>query len=308
MPKLIVIRLHPDKPVTGDKFAAYLSRLIIEVADASFTDPTGKGSYALAVIKIVQHTMQVGPVTELLPVATAIIVLPDSTLVEYAEPDLMLYIDIKLKNGAMIIQRFPVDYNVAVAEVDTIPDNPAGFRDLEPVAAYVALPISQLGLEKTDAVVVLPKDGAPPNFKELLDAVKKVLAGDPGKKVKVDLATLSLARCRHIAHEIAWNRHVAPLPLVSADALERMYTVSGEESEGKERANARLQFEAALTQYRAVHDAEAEVLTRYIVALSAAIACENKSVAAKGAGLRFPIQPGVSQSSQAQEAEVALEN
>ena len=41
MPSLLVIRLHPIEPVTGDEFTNYLTGLSITAHDLSFTDPTG---------------------------------------------------------------------------------------------------------------------------------------------------------------------------------------------------------------------------------------------------------------------------
>lgn len=41
MPSLLVIRLHPIEPITGDVFTSYLDGLSITAYDLSFADPTG---------------------------------------------------------------------------------------------------------------------------------------------------------------------------------------------------------------------------------------------------------------------------
>lgn len=47
MPSLLVIRLHPIEPITGDAFTSYLNGLFITAHDLSFTDPTGAATPAL---------------------------------------------------------------------------------------------------------------------------------------------------------------------------------------------------------------------------------------------------------------------
>ncbi len=46
MPTLLVIRLHPVDPITGDEFTNYLNGLSIAAHDASFGDPDGSGAPA----------------------------------------------------------------------------------------------------------------------------------------------------------------------------------------------------------------------------------------------------------------------
>src|SRR6185436_12103520 len=41
MPSLLIIRLHPEAPVTGDEFSNYLKGLSIAVHGLSFSDPDG---------------------------------------------------------------------------------------------------------------------------------------------------------------------------------------------------------------------------------------------------------------------------
>ncbi|MBX3216442.1 MAG: hypothetical protein KF850_30680 [Labilithrix sp.] len=172
------------------------------------------------------------------------------------------------------------------------------------VAAYVPLPAPSVGPSPSHAVVELPADGSPPRFTQLLAAVKKVLASDPGGTV--DLATLTPAQCLHVAREIAHNRNTEPLPYASAAQLEAMFTTPA--SSDDENVNARAELAGALAEYRARHEATAMTLAKYVFALSTAIACEDASRTASSAGLRFPIQPATSASSKVAEAEVTLES
>ena len=54
----------------------------------------------------------------------------------------------------------------------------------------------------------------------------------------------------------------------------------------------RQQFEGQLQSYYAVADTTADRLTSFVYALSAAIACEQQSIAATQAALQFPADAG----------------
>ena len=113
----------------------------------------------------------------------------------------------------------------------------------------------------------------------------------------VNLAALSVAQCRNIAYEIVWEQQ-PPLP-APPDAVEELYTnppnsgvmLSGSTPNTVE--GDRQQFEGQLQSYYAVADTTADALTSYVYALSAAIACEQWSIAATEAMLRFPPSAGV---------------
>lgn len=299
MPRVVVLRLHPDAPRSAGAFASYLSGLSIEAFDASFASPGGGAAPTAIASEIVQHQrLEISGLVSK-AVATALIELPSPAPPEYAGPDLVLHV----KRGGQLVRTIPVSYNVATVVVSPVPTGLA-LMGLEPVAAYVALPAPNVGPSPSDAVVDLPADGSPPSFKQLLDAVKKVLASDPGGTV--DVAKLTPAQCLHVAREIAYNRHAEPLPYASAEQLEAMFTTPS--SAEDENANARAQLTGALAEYRARHDARAAALAKYVFALSTAIACENATRAASSAGLRFPIRPGTAASSKIAEAEVTLES
>ena len=44
MPSLLIIRLHPVDPITGDAFTNYLDGLSIKAFDVSFSDPAGSAA------------------------------------------------------------------------------------------------------------------------------------------------------------------------------------------------------------------------------------------------------------------------
>ena len=320
MARIIVLRLHPDKAVKASEFQKYLVGLKIEAFDASFAEPGGHkgaalGSTANAPSKIVQHkVLHPDPAKAALgqkltkSVATAMIVLAEPAPPEYAEPDIILHV----VRAGQIIRKVAADYNVALFKIADKDFDPKTFdpgTDVvgpTSVAAYVELPAPGLSFDPSDAVVDLQKDGTPPNFTDLQAEVVKVLQKDPGGTQK--LGSLSVAECRHIAHEIAWNRHVEPIPFASTADFEKMYTVKTDPLEPELDSNAQQQFQGSLAQYHAVHDADADALAKYISALSAALACEKKSAGAPRAGLSFPIQPGIAPTGKVQDAEVVLEN
>jgi hypothetical protein len=307
MPDVIVIRLHPEKPTTGADFSNYLTGLTIEAWDASVTKPTVNVSADVPIgqasgARIAQHwlpTLTFPPAA----VATAILEITAPPPKEYAEPDVVL----RVKRGATVVGVFTVDYNVAVETVASIPAASAPpasspFPSLGSTAVHLALPSPALAADPNDVIVTLPKDGSPPNFTDLMNAVKKVLSQDPGGSP--DLTTLTPEKCRHIAYEIAWNRHIDPLPVPSPD-LETMYTTDAAGFDSK----AHQLFEADLLKYTATHNGTAELLATYVYSMVAALVCEQKSIAATRADLEFPIRPGVATpSGKIKEADVILTN
>lgn len=335
MPKLIVLRLVPDKPLAGDDFTPFLGTggnvLIIDALDVSFGNQKGQRiGRAIhrpdvnSVISlgfpfpdpvvlipdpqtdIVQHRRP-NPITppgnfiwNMKAIATAVIVINSPPPLEYAEPDVILEVKwgtVADPDNARLISRFSIGYNVAVRDVATWPPNDPNPRDptllvnafqnipAESVAAYVTLSDpSQLTFDPNDAFVTLPKDGSPPNFEDLRTAVNLVISKDPAGVI--DPPNLTPTQARHIAYEIAWNRHIEPLPRPpSTDALEAMYTSPSTDDDA-----ARAKFEASLTTYSSTHDAKGETLAKYVFSLSAAFAAAQASAAATRAKLTFPVQ------------------
>jgi hypothetical protein len=313
MPDIIVIRLHPEEPTTGTQFSSYLTDLKIEAWDVSFTKPKvnvnvdppiGSAEFDAnpSATRIAQHWL---PVLVFPPAATATAILEiTAPSPEYADADILL----RVTRGTKLVGLYEVEYNTAVSSVGSIPsppDTPPAVSPYDGVGVtglVIGLPAPELAVDPNDAFVTLPKDGSPPNFDDLKSAVEKVLAQEPGGAV--DLTSLSPAQCRHVAYEIAWNRHVAPLPSPSPE-LEILYTTDAPGFDDK----AHQIYQAELMKHRATHDAKAEALAIYIYSLVAALVCEQKSATAAATGFGFPVRPGaVSPTGKVKDAHVVLKN
>src|SRR5262245_2041573 len=155
MANLIVIRLHPDKPIAGSDFTNFLNGLTITAYDLSTADTrvgtkVGDAAYVAPpdattpwipdpTTGIVQHfTTSSGlPPTssQLEAVATVVIqVTLPAGYQEYVSPDLR--IDIR-RNGSTISDK-SLYYDVAIASVGAIP-TPDNFPGMVPVSLYLKL-------------------------------------------------------------------------------------------------------------------------------------------------------------------------
>lgn len=124
------------------------------------------------------------------------------------------------------------------------------------------------------------------------------LAGGASVTFTPTLAGLTVNQCRNIARELLWSQQPAlPQP---PDPIEALYTnppndgalLTGGTSVNQIEGD-RQQFEATLKSYYAAPNAVADRLATCVYALSAAVACEEASVAATAAIVRFPAQPEV---------------
>ena len=115
-----------------------------------------------------------------------------------------------------------------------------------------------------------------------------------------DLGALTLDQCKNIAYEIVWSQQ--PPPPSPPDPVEDLYTnppnngallngATPNQSEGD-----RQQFEAELNSYYTVANATADRLTNFVFALSAAIACQQQSLAATQVLIELPSNPGAGSS------------
>jgi hypothetical protein len=289
---LLVIRLHPLEPTTGANFQAYLEGLEIKVAERSFADPKGTVNVLGTArsspppASIVQH-VDLFPFPTLRPAATALILVPDPfPFIEYRTPDLVLTITRTVPpNPAQTIIHREINFNVDVAPGAAVPaPNPIVYESIVPTSLYLGLPKPLVGLGPGVAVLEVPTDGTPPPFQAVLNAMNVVLAADPN--APVDLTKLTVEQCRHIAREIVSNRTLSPLPVPPPGIpLDELYD-GGNETERK-------QFEAELLTYYAVHNTRAEVLTKFIYSVSAALACEKLTEDVTQVGFTFPILPGL---------------
>jgi hypothetical protein len=299
MPTLIVVRLRPTRPVSGEAFTSALSGLTVEAFDLGFGS-TAEGrslgsahgvftSVSVAELgvdltrtAIVQHYVDTGATPTTPPTirkpaaaATAVIVVdPPATGPEYpagASFDLRLKLT---RDGAPIADR-RIDFNAVVTIVDALPVLLSDVVGLPP-SAYAVLPAAASG---AGAHLELPEDGTPPDFASLVRAVNAVLALDPADgRTIAQRTTLSAAQAKHVAAEIEWDRKVHPAP-PEPRPLAQMYTTPQPDiTVDADRAdNDRRRFEAELDGYYATHDGNALRLSGYVYAVWAAMMCERLS-------------------------------
>ena len=311
MPNLIIIRLHPDKPMTGGDFTKYLNGLTITAYDLSCGAPkvgtkAGDATYVPPPIaatpwvpdpttKIVQHfTTPIMPFLPARAAATAVIELKllPAGYKEYVSSDLR----IEISRGVSTISDKNFYYDVKTV-AGPMPA-PATFQSYESsdVGVYLKLPRPiAAGLASLD----LNDDGSPPNFKVLKDAVNVVLNADQQGVTPAVLGSLTPDQARHVAHEIIWGPQ-DPLPAPPTygippnyDDLGALY--SDPPNDGtitNTLEQNRQQFEGNLNSYYAIHNARVDRLARFVFALSAAVACEEISQNAKTALIQFPVNPG----------------
>lgn len=161
--------------------------------------------------------------------------------------------------------------------------------DLAP-SAYLHLPAAPSSSKPFSFAI--PTNGTPPPFDDLLAAVKQIFALDPG--TSPNLGAMSAEQCRNIAYEIVWTQR--PPPPQPPEPLDDMYStppntgtvLSGSPVTPNQHEGNRQQFEATLMSYYALADMAADRLTGFVYSLSAAIACEQRSLAATRAMLELP--------------------
>lgn len=256
---------------------------------------------------IVQHTETLlptvwnfftGPYAAVVPAAAATAVL---TLIPNA--DLPDYLNVKIvaDRGPQAIPDSTVYRNVQRTAGD--PPAPAQYQAIPATdtSLYLAIPPPP----KNSAMLLdIPSDGTPPPFAALLKAVNNALTADP--KAGVDLATLvnSSADCQRIAYDTTWSyqHDLPPLP----DPLESLHTnppnpggggtstTSSGSSESNNYEMDRQKFEGTLNSFYSTRNANAERLTKFVAAASAAVACEQLSHSATTALIEFPVDPSAS--------------
>jgi hypothetical protein len=335
MPDMIILRLHPTKPMPADGangFRSMLTTLKIQAYDLSFADstigqllgetkglaklPTGLADNVdIKKKSIIQHywkeTGGFGiPDRELLTAATAVIVVDNPPAHEFPKPNSFdLRLVITTDNGTREMRFRRLDYNGIVTTSGTpLPKDQIQYTEEFAPTAFV--PIS--GSVDPNAAFELPKDGQPPNFDQLVEAIDRVLKRDPGAPedslvAALNAAPITPAQCLHIASELIWNRATYPLPTPDTDTsisnvpFDHLYTdppftppVTPPASPTplfakQDIQNGRQMFEANQTAYYATHEVEARQLARYVYAAGAAVAAEKVSATAERARLDFPL-------------------
>lgn len=226
-------------------------------------------------------------------VATAVIELNTS-------PSLPDYLDIKVKatRGAQTLPLPETFYNVKVS-TSALPQQPYQFQAISPAdtSLYVSLPPPP-GANPISLTV--PNDGSAPPFDVLYPAIKTALQNDPvpGVTSPADLIS-SPASCKRIAYDIIWSyQNSLPLP---PDPLESLYTnppnpggggsISNNSGGSNNFEQDRQKFEGELSSFYSTNNANAERLTKFVAAASAAVACEQASLNCDSALLEFPVDP-----------------
>jgi hypothetical protein len=252
---------------------------------------------------IVQHTEKIpdgwffGTLYAVIPAAAA------TAIVQLTQaPPPYLDITINATRGTETILDSTVYYNVQVQQ-GAIPPIPGTYPAIPATdtSLYFFLPPPPtlgseiIGLETSG-------DGTPPQFELLYPAIQSALANDPAVSATANAVTLinSPAQCRRIAYDIVWSYQntLPPLP----DPLESLYTnppnpggggsaTSGNNGGTNNFEMDRQKFEGALNSFYATRNGAAERLTKFVAAASAALACEQFSLAATSALIEFPVDP-----------------
>jgi hypothetical protein len=232
MPSVLVIRLHPVEPISGEDFTDYLDGLTIKAFEISFNNQAGSQIGQAKYLpnnpanRIVQYFDG-----KLKAIATAVIGISGPVAEdEYRTADIRLEI-IRGTNEIIHKQSY---YNVRVEPVQEgdVPEPPEPINLLvlnSETSLYLALPSPG---EQLSTTFVLPEDGAAPNFANLRTAVQDVLNKELGNTEGI--ADLTVAQCRHIAYEIIWDHMAYPLPKPKS-SLPKIYTGPLEADSAEER-------------------------------------------------------------------------
>ncbi len=294
MPDYIVLRLVPPAAIDANVFTTYLNGLTVNVYDISYAHPTdgtliGSASFTPpafpppAGTHIVQHAPP--PLFNLESVATAVI-LYSGGAPEFGGPDLRVEF-VRAGKQIEVPQHYPDVKLHTIAGPFPSPAVIDGLVDSN-VSAFVILP-------SPDDLVLLPADGTPPNFANLLAAVTAVLNADPGGPVTVAmLGNLNADRCLNIANEIIYSLAL-PLPAPPENLGDMFTDPPNTGGFGDSHEQNRQQFEGQLAGYYGPLDAKAARLAGYIYALAAAEWCELQTQAATAALVTFPVNPNAPQ-------------
>jgi len=233
----------------------------------------------------------------LVPASVATVVIPLNPA-----PPLPNYLDIKIRatRGSEVIPLNNTYHNVKVS-TDKIPDTPDQYQAIAAsnTSLYLALP-PQPGTNPIS--LEIPDDGSAPPFDLLHTAIETALANDPLTGATIFTLVGSPAECTRIAYDIIWSyQNTLPAP---PDPLESLYTnppnpggggtVSTKDNTSNNYEQDRQKFEGNLSSFYSTRNANAERLTKFVAAVSAAVACEEMSVRSTAALLGFPVDPASS--------------
>jgi len=233
------------------------------------------------------------------PAAVATAVIPLNLPKTFSKP---LNITIKASRGGGS-DVIPIDntfYNVLWTSGD--PPPPYLYQTIlsNDTSLYITLP-PQPGTSVIP--LAIPSDGSAPPFDNLIQAIQSALANDPIQGATVSSLITVPAQCTRIAYDIIWSyQNSLPAP---PDPLESLYTnppnpggSNNTDSSGKSSTSNleqdRQKFEGTLNSFYSTRNANAERLTKFVAAASAAVYCEQTSLNSTTALLEFPVDPSSS--------------
>ena len=233
----------------------------------------------------------------LIPASVATAIIPLNQASEL--PD---YLDIKIRatRGSEVIPLNNTYHNVKVS-TDKIPATPDQYQAIatSSTSLYLALP-PQPGTNPIS--LEIPDDGSAPPFDVLRTAIETALANDPLADATISTLVGSPTECTRVAYDIIWSyQNTLPAP---PDPLESLYTnppnpggggtISTQSNTSNNYEQDRQKFEGNLSSFYSTRNANAERLTKFVAAVSAAVACEEMSVRSTQALLGFPVDPSSS--------------
>ena len=197
---------------------------------------------------------------------------------------------------------------------------PAGENVLSFTSSTTAIEVGMMVTDQSGAIPLGTTVSAviSPTSIKLSQSLKAQLNGDSVINFLPDIGALSLPQCQNIASEIIWSQQpsLPAVPDPSDRPLEELYTnppntgvllsSSGSNTTANQYEGDRQEFEASLKSYYATANTTAIRLASYVYALSAAVACEEESLAASQVLLSFPVTPGSPNPAPVTDAEVIL--
>lgn len=271
---------------------------------------------------ILQHLRQSSPGNfQGLSVATAVIVVNQEHLtgstIEYPTAtsfDVRLQISLTSGTGnpRPVVRDQVVDFNIetttkALSAVQN--DYTGASTDI-----YLTIDVPDEPLPSGTTVLFPSRDGKPPSFEVLRDAINHVLQKDhPDGAGSIEDMTrfLTTTECQQIASELVNNRILdpppaAPYPTSNTEGsnpsiiFEDLFTAGAvaDAENRKLRDLDRQKFEGARTSYYALHSADALQLANHVFTLVAAVQAERYTVEqGRMATIDAPLKEGISHSS-----------
>ncbi|KAK3192711.1 hypothetical protein K4F52_001065 [Lecanicillium sp. MT-2017a] len=196
-----------------------------------------------------------------------------------------------------------VDYNVKVRR-EHLSDKQEFYMKMD-TDVYLSIDVPVAPLFAGTAVVSLSREGVPPDFDSLREAINSVIeldSSDGADSLESMTQFLSTGQAKQIAAELTTNRLLDPPPAApyrtstGADGpprtvFENMYTISDDGGTvPQEIEQARIKFEGARASYYGLRSSDAIQLANYVYSVIAAVYAEWYTSKASYAVLQVPIQ------------------